>query len=244
MNDIKTIYNNLHEVKCKDCGCDGGSSTADIELDVNGWSNYYSAWGDVLKSGAGTRLHFQYVDPYYPTSTMNLSCIVTDIAYSGYGNQYSVEFGKNNSGLAYPTPETYYNYQKVLDEMMENGLATDLEGKKRNCPYYDAYNIQQSAEVEGNVTDYGRVYVLASNIDIYGDPDIDYRWIVPVVTINGQEYVCEPKGVGGQYYYEVTEVAYHLKSDFTPTPENVYYYPVSKETVEGFIGCWFGSLGD
>lgn len=26
MNDIKTIYNNLHEVKCKDCGCDGSGS--------------------------------------------------------------------------------------------------------------------------------------------------------------------------------------------------------------------------
>lgn len=25
MNDIKIIYNNLHEVKCKDCKCDGGS---------------------------------------------------------------------------------------------------------------------------------------------------------------------------------------------------------------------------
>lgn len=35
MNDIKTIYNNLHEVKCKDCKCDGsGSESGSLEFIV------------------------------------------------------------------------------------------------------------------------------------------------------------------------------------------------------------------
>lgn len=56
MNDIKIIYSNLHEVKCKDCGCDVGDSSFTVfhsELNLE----RLESSGITTKSGLAEYLH-------------------------------------------------------------------------------------------------------------------------------------------------------------------------------------------
>lgn len=225
-------------------GGGGGSSAVDIELDIEGWSNYYSAWGDVLKNGAGTRLHFQYTDPYFPDPTLNCSYLIDNIRPGGYGNQYSITMN-GNSNLAYPTPDSYYNSQRVIDEMMENGLATDIGDDTRYFEYYSISAPDVNDAIGGNVARDGgsdHVYVLAYSISRTTESAI---WAIPTVKIDGQDYVCALINPN-TYYAKVETINYYLKSAFTPSNDysGIEYYNVSKESIDAFVGCWVGVLGD